>query len=351
MTTKIRSSTLANTAVNAGTYGGSSNTAIITIDPQGRITSASNTTFTGNYGVTITAVSNTINIATPQDLRTSSVPQFFNLTLSNALPVTSGGTGVTTSTGSGNNVLSNNATLVTPILGTPQSGNLTNCTNYGGAITSSQVLTALGYTPYSSGNPTGYITSSGTAALAGNLTGTPNISIGTQTLTYNSGAYTSANVKQGIQLNQTFTTIGTFSTNISSVGIFASNAYSISANTQGSVQQFNFDASGNFSAPGNVTAYSDARLKTNVQTITGALDKVSALRGVSFDKDGQRGLGVIAQEIQQVLPEVVHENDDEDKTLSVAYGNISGVLIEAIKELTQQVNELKAEIDILKGNK
>ena len=57
---------------------------------------------------------------------------------------------------------------------------------------------------------------------------------------------------------------------------------------------------------------------------------------------------MIAQEIQQVLPEVVHEGDDENKTLSVAYGNISGVLIEAIKELTAQVNELKAEIEELK---
>ena len=104
---------------------------------------------------------------------------------------------------------------------------------------------------------------------------------------------------------------------------------------------YTFTQDGDFTAPGNITAYSDARSKTNITTITGALDKVSALRGVSFDKDGKRGLGVIAQEIQKILPEVVLENNDDDKTLSVAYGNIVGVLIEAIKELKSEVDELK----------
>jgi len=104
------------------------------------------------------------------------------------------------------------------------------------------------------------------------------------------------------------------------------------------------NGSGNFTASGSVTSYSDARLKTNVQTITGALDKVSQLRGVSFDKDGTKQIGVIAQEIREVLPEVVLEGTDEDKTLSVSYGNIVGVLIEAIKEL-------KAEIEVLKSTK
>jgi len=72
------------------------------------------------------------------------------------------------------------------------------------------------------------------------------------------------------------------------------------------------------------------------------------MRGVRFDKDGKRGIGVIAQEVREVLPEVVVEGTDEDKTLSVAYGNMSGVLIEAIKELTKQIDELKAEINTLK---
>ena len=94
----------------------------------------------------------------------------------------------------------------------------------------------------------------------------------------------------------------------------------------------------------NIVAYSDARSKTNVETITSALDKVDAIRGVTYNKiedpDGIRYMGVIAQELQEVLPEVVSEG--KDGKLAVAYGNITGVLIEAIKELKAEIAELKA---------
>jgi len=106
----------------------------------------------------------------------------------------------------------------------------------------------------------------------------------------------------------------------------------------GSTTRFTFDDAGHFTASGNVTAYSDARLKDNIETIDGALDKVSAMRGVTFDKDGQRSTGVIAQEMQEVMPEVVMQDDEY---LSVAYGNLVGVLIEAVKELRAEVEELK----------
>jgi hypothetical protein len=91
---------------------------------------------------------------------------------------------------------------------------------------------------------------------------------------------------------------------------------------------------------GNITAYSDARLKENVETITNALEIVSDLRGVFYDKDGKPGIGVIAQEVEEVLPEVVSKDGEY---LSVAYGNIVGVLIEAIKELQQKVEDLEQE--------
>ena len=99
---------------------------------------------------------------------------------------------------------------------------------------------------------------------------------------------------------------------------------------------------GDFTATGNVTAFSDERLKENVQTIEGALDKVSQMRGVTYNykselNDGQRGTGVIAQEMQQVMPEVVQDGE----YLSVAYGNLVGVLIESIKELKAEIEELK----------
>ena len=96
---------------------------------------------------------------------------------------------------------------------------------------------------------------------------------------------------------------------------------------------------GNFTATGNVTAFSDERLKENVETIEGALEKVAQMRGVMYDKEGKRGTGVIAQEMQQVMPEVVQDGE----YLSVAYGNIVGVLIEAIKEIKTELEKCKCK--------
>ena len=91
-------------------------------------------------------------------------------------------------------------------------------------------------------------------------------------------------------------------------------------------------------AGGDVTAFSDMRIKHDIETIEGALAKVSDMRGVYFKrKYGEAGTGVIAQEIENILPEVV--KDGEYK--SVAYGNMVGILIEAIKELKAEVEKLK----------
>ena len=113
-----------------------------------------------------------------------------------------------------------------------------------------------------------------------------------------------------------------------------------SLSSNGNSLSGNFSVSGAITASGNITAFSDARLKENVETIEGALDKVSQMRGVMYDKDGERGTGVIAQEMQQVMPEVVMDSGRGDY-LSVAYGNIVGVLIESIKELKAEIEELK----------
>lgn len=104
------------------------------------------------------------------------------------------------------------------------------------------------------------------------------------------------------------------------------------------------DVTGTIRATGNVIAYSDARVKENVETIPNALNKVNAMRGVGYNKIGEeeRSVGVIAQELLEVLPEAVHQ--DEQGMYSVAYGNITGVLIEAIKELTKEIKELKKQI-------
>ena len=104
---------------------------------------------------------------------------------------------------------------------------------------------------------------------------------------------------------------------------------------------YKLDVAGTIRATGDVIAYSDVRIKENIKTIDNSLEKVSKLRGVEFNKigDNKKSIGVIAQEIEKVIPEVVKEDDKGMK--SVAYGNISGLLIEAIKELKAEIEELK----------
>jgi hypothetical protein len=101
---------------------------------------------------------------------------------------------------------------------------------------------------------------------------------------------------------------------------------------------------GNWTVTGNVVAYSDARVKENVRVIDNALARVRAIRGVTFTRTdmqdtAKRHAGVIAQEVEAVLPEVISDNDDGMK--SVAYGNITALLIEAIKELQDEVTALR----------
>jgi hypothetical protein len=105
---------------------------------------------------------------------------------------------------------------------------------------------------------------------------------------------------------------------------------------------------GDLVAGGNVTAYSDLKLKNNIIIIDSALNKVNQLRGVYYtkksDETNTRRIGVIAQEIREVLPEVVLDNVDletKESTLSVDYGSITALLIEAIKEQQSQIEELK----------
>ena len=103
---------------------------------------------------------------------------------------------------------------------------------------------------------------------------------------------------------------------------------------------------GNLTASGNVTAYSDKKLKENIEVIPDALAKVSSLSGYTFDRvdmDIPRQTGVIAQEVQAVLPEAV--TMDESGTLGVSYGNMVGLLIEAIKEQQAQIDELKSKLE------
>jgi len=107
--------------------------------------------------------------------------------------------------------------------------------------------------------------------------------------------------------------------------------------------RFTFDTdTGDFTAAGNVNSASDERLKENIETIPNALDKVLALRGVEFNKietPEKRDIGLIAQEVEKILPEVVSE--DSEGLKSISYANLVGLLIEAIKEQQEQIQKLK----------
>ena len=108
-------------------------------------------------------------------------------------------------------------------------------------------------------------------------------------------------------------------------------------------------STGNLVAGGTVTANSDKKLKTDVQTIENALEKVLSLRGVEFTRidNGDKQIGVIAQEVEEIIPEVVYPKQPapNNETKSVAYGNIVGLLIEAIKEQNKEIQELKRRLE------
>ena len=105
----------------------------------------------------------------------------------------------------------------------------------------------------------------------------------------------------------------------------------------------------------NVTAFSDERLKSDIKTLKSSLEKVLQMRGVSYTRndnvEGGEQIGVIAQEVEQLYPQVVLTADDEQGTKSVDYGRLTAVLIEAVKELSEIVNRdilsLKKDMDAI----
>ena len=159
------------------------------------------------------------------------------------------------------------------------------------------------------------------------------------------GAGGSINIAGGtFAINGSAEVMATF-TDDGAVSLYYDNAVKL-ATVSGGV-----NVTGTLTATVNVTVSSDVRLKSNIKTIDSALDKVKAMRGVYFNKHGaedKRSVGVIAQEMQEVMPEVVVTDDTEDKHLSVAYGNLVGVLIEAVKELSEEVSELRNNVQTIR---
>ena len=117
---------------------------------------------------------------------------------------------------------------------------------------------------------------------------------------------------------------------------------------------FELDSSGNLSLDGSLTQNSDARLKTEITPLNNTLDKIAQINGYYYQwkdaeqRGNQRQLGVIAQEVQKVYPELVKE--DENGILSVNYAQMTAVLLEAIKEQQKLIQNSETRITELESN-
>jgi len=230
-----------------------------------------------------------------------------------------------------------------------------------GNLTSGMVTTALGFTPYNSTNPNGYITASGsitgssgsctgnaatatrwatgrTVALTGDVTGTSAAFDGSAALSF-AATLANSGVAAGTYLKVTVDAKGrvTAASAMTSGDVTGALGFT-PANKAGDSFSGSISVTGSITATGDVTAFSDARLKTNITTIVGALNRVRQLRGVTFTRreTAASGIGLVAQELVTIVPEAVHIH--EDGLLSVAYGNLVGLLIEAFKELADHVD-------------
>ncbi len=191
----------------------------------------------------------------------------------------------------------------------PSTGNLSS-TTFTGAV----VGDVTGNVSGSSGSCTG---NAATATLATNATNATNATTAT---------------------NATNVTVADESTDTTCFPLFTTSATGDQAPK--SSTNLTFDASAGRLSATFLNSLSDEKLKKDISTIDNAVDKVMQLRGVDYTwkQSEEKSKGVIAQELQKILPELVSESDDR---LSVNYNGIIGVLIEAIKEQQKQIDELK----------
>jgi hypothetical protein len=167
---------------------------------------------------------------------------------------------------------------------------------------------------------------------------------------YQLGNDSTANGSGMALFGSTFTTTGqyrqsgmyVYSNQVGGMTLHAEGSNSMYLSTNGTTA-ITINSAQNTTFAGTITENSSLRYKENVETIKYGLDKVLQMRGVTYDKkdNGVKEMGVIAEEIYDVLPEVVLKNE-EGEIDSVSYGRITAVLIEAIKDLKKEIEDLKA---------
>jgi hypothetical protein len=188
-------------------------------------------------------------------------------------------------------------------------------------------------------NLTSNQTVAGTLGVSGSITTPLNVAIGGSVLLNNGGCILSKDSSGTYR-----TLLEMYSDNTVNLFNAGNNSVRVLNQAGNAVLVTLSDSSGNLTATGDVTAYSDERLKKEIKTIDNALEKVNQLRGVSYERidSGKKQIGVIAQEVEKVIPEVVLDGEDYK---SVSYGNIVGLLIEAIKDLNKEVESLKEQLN------
>lgn len=183
-----------------------------------------------------------------------------------------------------------------------------------------------------------YIPTTGDSTISGNLSIISATSTKTLTIGSSGGYIYGSSTTYGITKSGGGTLNFTVDNgNLYTSGTFTSGGAITVSSGDITVSSGSLSTSGDITASGSITSSSDIRLKSNINTIESALSKVLNLRGVSYTKAGKPEIGVIAQEIEKVIPEVVC-NTNEYK--SVAYGNLVALLIEAIKELNQKLENV-----------
>jgi len=248
-------------------------------------------------------------------------------------------------------------TLTTPALGTPSSGTLTSCTGLPITGITSSTTIGLGVGSIELGHATdttlarsaaGVVTIEGVEVVTLSRTQTlTNKTLTSPTLTTPAlGTPSSGTLTSCTGLPLTTGVTGTLPVANGGTGVTASTGtgsvvLSASPTFTGTVGAAAITATGDIAAA-NFNSTSDISLKDNIQTIVNPLDKINKLNGVTFNwKENQKpSIGVIAQELEKVLPELVTQGDIK----SVNYNGLIGVLIEAVKEQQKQIEELKSII-------